>query len=296
MSTNTAQGLTDSLPLLIDPLTLAASLDQASLRVFDCTVKQIRRPGQQSLVASARPEYAQAHIPGAGYLHMVDDLSDPSGPYPYYLPELKVFRTLCESKGISEGTEVVLYCSDNPKSAARVWWVLTVLGISSVRILDGGLKAWQAAGLPLSAAPPIQRETSFSPRLRKEMIATKKEVLEAIDREDILLINTLSAAVFKGESAQYYGRPGRIPSSINIPYESLFNPHTQVFHQRSVIEAMLERVGVYQGKPIILYCGGGVSASVLAFVMTALAIPNVRLYAGSLLEWANDPSLPMVVG
>jgi thiosulfate/3-mercaptopyruvate sulfurtransferase len=256
----------------------------------------VAQPVGASLVTSARPDYLKAHIPGAHYLHMVDDLSDPDGPFPYALPGAGHISALLRRLGVDNGDTIVLYGAAWPQVVTRAWWVLTASGAEDVRILNGGWQGWLAAGLPVTSALPQPRTGNFQGRRIAAMVATKEDVLRAMEKGGVCLLNALSPEQFAGSGGAHYGRPGRIPGSINVPNRDLVDPATGRYRPLKEIAALFERQGGLDQEHIVTYCGGGIAASGAAFALAMLGHRNVALYDGSLLEWAGDPSLPMVVG
>jgi thiosulfate/3-mercaptopyruvate sulfurtransferase len=113
-----------------------------------------------------------------------------------------------------------------------------------------------------------------------------------------VLVNTLSPAAFRGETTRY-GRPGRIPTSVNVPAGALLDPERGTFRPPVELEQLLDEAGVTTERPLIAYCGGGISAAAVAFALTALpglGRYDVALYDGSLAEWSSDPGLPLETG
>lgn len=282
--------------LLVEPGWLARNLGDPRVHVIDCTVHMIVQPVGASIVESGRPDYERDHIPGAHYLHMVEDLSDPRGRIAYALPSVERIEALLRRIGVDNGDTIVLYGATLPQVVTRAWWVLTASGAEDVRILDGGWKAWVAQGFPRSAHVPTVRRGSFSGRRVAGMLATLHEVRDAMARGDACLLNALTPEQFAGTGGAHYGRPGRIPGSVNVPNRDLVDPATGRYRPLAELAAMFERAGALRRERIIAYCGGGIAATGAAFALALLGHRNVAVYDGSLLEWAADPALPMVTG
>ena len=119
-------------------------------------------------------------------------------------------------------------------------------------------------------------------------------MLRAIDDDGVLLVNSLDPATFRGET-DTYGRPGRIPGSVNLPYPDLIDA-TGLLRPLDEVRADYERIGALDsGKKVITYCGGGLAASLLAFELAILGRDDVAVYDASMYEWGADPSLPLEV-
>lgn len=283
--------------LLVSPEWLAERLEDPSLRVFDCAVTRIPRPDGASIYRSEREAWAAKRIPGAGYLHMVEDLSDPEAEVPFTLAPPDRIAAVMAREGVGEDSTVVLYGRAGEWAVHRAWWVLTASGLRDVRVLDGGLAAWETAGLPLETAPPAPPEPAPPMTLtpRPEMRADKPRVARALSESRARLVNALGRELFEGRGDQVFGRPGRIPGSLSLPSASL-QDETGRFLPLPELEARFRTLGVAEDTPVIPYCGGGIAASTLAFVLALLGHDEVALYDGSLLEWGADPDAPMETG
>jgi thiosulfate/3-mercaptopyruvate sulfurtransferase len=288
-----------SLPALVDAASLAGYLHDPDLRVFDATVELVRPPeGGPYTVRSGRPEYEQAHIPGAAFADIAGELSDPGSPFPFTLPTPERFAAAAGRMGLGPGTRVVVYAQDTPMWATRLWWQLRFFGFDSVSVLDGGLPVWRASGLPTESGSSSYEPAQFSARPRWEWLATRADVEAVVAAGDgsACLVNALTPPVFRGEGPSSYSRPGRIPGSVNAPWTELVDPDTNRFRPRAELEQALERAGAFGAAPVIAYCGGGISATVDLFALALLGRDGTRLYDGSLTEWTRDETLPVEVG
>ena len=126
----------------------------------------------------------------------------------------------------------------------------------------------------------------------RKLIADKRQVLAAIGDSGTCLINALTVEDHAGATA-YYGRPGHIPSSVNVPTVALVDPVTHAYLPAEQLHAKFAAVDALDRGRVITYCGGAIAACSDAFVLTLLGITNVAVYDGSLLEWASDPTLPI---
>ncbi len=284
----------DAHPLLVAPDWLYHHLDDSAVRVLDCTTWMTPQPVGPSAIASGRPDWQRAHIPGAQHVCMVDDLSDPAGAFPYTLPGDAQIAALLSRLGIGTGHHVVLYAAGQPMVVARAWWVLTTLGHPRVSILDGGLPRWLREGRPVTAAAVSQAPATFQPCRQAALVADAQRVAQAVAGSGERLLNALSPEQFAGTGGAHYGRPGRIPGSLNLPARDLVDPVTMDWQPRPVIAARLAAAGLGDpAEPVITYCGGGIAASVVFFALRLLGHHHVALYDNSLLEWSADPARPM---
>ena len=288
-----------SLPPLIGAAALASHLRDPDLRVFDTTVELVRPPeGGPYTVRSGRREYEPAHIPGAGFADIAAELSDPDSPFAFTLPAAERFAAAAGRLGIGPGTHVVAYAQDSPMWATRLWWQLRFFGFDSVSVLDGGLPAWRAAGLPTESGARAYEPSQFTADPRWERLATRADIEAVVAAGDgsACLVNALTPPVFRGEGPSSYSRPGRIPGSVNAPWTELVDPDTNRFRPRAELERALEKARAIGPAPVIAYCGGGISATVDLFALALLGRDGTRLYDGSLTEWTRDEALPIEVG
>jgi thiosulfate/3-mercaptopyruvate sulfurtransferase len=282
---------------LIDVDTLARALDDPALRLFDATVVLERPPeGGPYAVRSGRREYDEGHIPGAAFADIAGEFSDPGSPFAFTLPSAARFAQAAGAAGIGPGADVVVYAQESPMWATRLWWMLRHFGFDDVSVLDGGLAAWKGSGRELSETPGHYPPTTFSADPRPAQLASRGDVESIVRGErQACLVNALTAPVFRGEGPSSYSRPGRIPGSVNTPWNALIDPQTNRFRSPAELEAVFDASGVSAGANVIAYCGGGISATVDLFAL-ALIGREARLYDGSLTEWSADPELPLELG
>jgi thiosulfate/3-mercaptopyruvate sulfurtransferase len=159
-------------------------------------------------------------------------------------------------------------------------------------VLDGGWIKWTAEGRPVSNEPPHHPPGHFIARPRPALIADKQRVRAAIADGQTCLVNALSAEEHAGRVTRV-ARPGHIPGSVNVPARSLLDPRTNALRPAEELRAAFQQAGVLDRESVITYCGGGIAAAGDAFVLALLGVEDVALYDGSLVEWAQDPSLPM---
>ena len=285
---------------LISTDELARRLGAPAVRVFDCTTYlRPRTDGQPGYVSeSGRANYDKGHIPGAAFLDLAADLSDTSSKLRYTLPPLDALAKAFAAKGIGHGVHAVLYSHATPTWATRIWWMLRAVGFDDASILDGGLDKWKAENRPLETTETVHAPATLSLRARPGLFVDKNDMKAAIGVPEVLSLNALSHDQHKGTGGVTYGRAGRISGSSCVPAASLFGPD-KTLKPIAELRAAFEGVGAAQDKDrrILVYCGGGIAASLDAFVLTAmLGHRNVAVYDNSMQEWSNDASLPMETG
>jgi thiosulfate/3-mercaptopyruvate sulfurtransferase len=270
---------------------LSQHLDESDLVVLDCSVRTEPQDGGGVRNVSGRGDYERGHIPNAGFADLKGDLCDPANPIEFAPPTPKQFCRAMGTLGVGDDTRVVLYDRYYSAWAARVWWMLRWVGFDRAALLDGGLKAWQAEGRPLSTEPVDRPPRRLTPEPCPTLIADRHEVRAAIENDAIHLIDTLPAPMFRGEQA-LYARAGHIPGAVNVCGIDLLDENGRFLPQD-------ELANLFPGdrdSRTITYCGGGILASSNAFVLTRLGFTDVAVYTASLQEWAADPDNPMVTG
>lgn len=272
-----------------------AQLGDPDLRVFDATVHlRPATPGPYR-IESGRADYEAAHVPGAAFVDLAGDLSDPRSPLSFTrLPADRLARAL-GAAGIAPGVRVVAYSTTTPMWATRLWWMLRAAGFEDVAVLDGGFARWTAEGRPVEAGARHYPSADLTLVEQPGAWADKAAVLSAIGDGGVCTINALSPGVHSGESAMNYGRKGHIKGSRNVPYAALLDPDGR-FRDDEELRALFSDIGAFERSRVICYCGGGISATMDALALTRLSHPSVAVYDGSMSEWTRDPDLPMETG
>jgi thiosulfate/3-mercaptopyruvate sulfurtransferase len=273
----------------------------SNLRVFDCTTHLIHQSSPESgapyVVQSGKDDYDKAHIPGAAFIDLQQDLSDTTSPYRFTCLQANELADKFGALGIGDNTTAVLYSQTTPQWATRIWWLLRTVGFDRACVLDGGLTRWQTDGRAVSSETTTHPPASLTTQPRNGLLVDKETVLSAIDDDSTCTINALRAVQHAGldnGAFGHYGRPGRIPRSVNVPTNELVDPATMEFLPSEEIRSRLHAVGTNEADHVITYCGGGIAASTTAMFLVLFGHPHVSLYDASLSEWAIDRNLPMV--
>jgi thiosulfate/3-mercaptopyruvate sulfurtransferase len=275
---------------LVNTAWLADHLDDPDLVVLDCSVVTVMEEDGGFHNESGREQYEQGHISGAGFADLKGELSDTGSTIEFAVPTPESFCESISRLGVGDDSRVVLYDSSLSAWAARVWWMLRWIGFDRAAILDGGLSAWTAEGRPVSSGLVTRNPAQLTPAIRPGLIANRDEVMAAITDDGVVLVDTLPAAYYCGEEVMY-ARPGHITGAINLSGTDYLDDSG---HYKPVgeIDGMLD---LDRNRRVITYCGGGILASLNAFVMTRLGYRDVSVYTASLQEWASDPANPMSV-
>ena len=285
-----------SAQMLIDGDHLETRLGDERLRVYDCTTWLRLDPPRIYRVESGRAAFESGHIPGADFLDLTGELSDAASGFNFMMPAPEALAKTLGAHGIGRDNEVVLYSRDNIQWATRVWWMMRAIGFNSASVLDGGFDRWQTEDRPTTTAIQKYPAASLRPCPRTGMFCDSAAVLAAMKEPDTCVINALRASLHDGSEAVNYGRPGRIPGSINVPGISLLDPDTKAYRPLPELKRIFSEVGALDAEKVVIYCGGGIAATSDAFTLMRLGKDSVTVYDASMSEWANDPSLPMETG
>ncbi|KAF1072974.1 MAG: 3-mercaptopyruvate sulfurtransferase [Pseudomonas citronellolis] len=283
---------------LVDVDWLATHLADPDLCLLDASVVLPAPAFDGDYRASSGQEaWRAARIPGARHADLLEALAEPAAPFSFALPSVARLRAGLQALGLADGRTAVLYDHSDGFWAARLWWMLRSLGVTAA-VLDGGLKAWRAAGLPVASgepAAPASGPLSLPPAYRPGYWVDRAGV-EALVRGEApgTLVCALSAGLFDGSAVTRYSRRGRIPNSRNLPARQLFDADGRYLRGAALEAALAEFDDA--SAPLVLYCGGGISAAAIALALTLLDRAPPALYDGSLQEWSADPSLPMTTG
>ena len=275
---------------LISVDVLAAHLDEPLWRVIDC-----RHDLQNT--AYGEQAWAKGHIPGARFMHCDRDLSGPPGEGGRHpLPDMDAFVAKLEAMGVGDEHQVVAYDNEGGIFAARLWWMLRLLGKDNVAVLDGGLPGWRRAKLPLETTVPEVAPARLTVRWR-DLQVDAASVLDKLHSPAMLLLDARSEERYAGENETLDPVAGHIPGAINRFYFDNLDDAGCYFKPPEALRAEFEDIldGV-DARKVVQVCGSGVTACHNLLAMEAAGLSGSRLYVGSWSEWCSDPSRPFVTG
>lgn len=274
---------------LIDPSELAARLDDDALRIVDVRF-DLNDP------SAGRRAYLAGHLPGAIYLHLDDDLSGPltggghGGRHP--LPDPDRLAARLGAAGIGDAHDVVAYDDAGGAIAARLWWLLRWIGRDRVRVLDGGVDAWTAAGGELASGHERYPPATSTARPDPEMVVDADDVAARLEDPDRALVDARAGERYRGEVEPLDRKAGHVPGAVNLPYAgNLVNGRFRAPHElRERYELLSEAAEV------VVYCGSGVTAAHDALAMEEAGLPLPRLYPGSWSDWSSRDDREVATG
>ena len=238
--------------------------------------------------------YLQEHLPGAVYVSLEDELSDHTvvgrGRHP--LPSGPAMQAAARRWGVRDDRPVVVYDDWNRAGSARAWWVLRAAGLSDVRILDGGLSAWKAAGGALESGPVDPDPGTVTVR-HDDLYAAAMPTLTAEQVSEAPLLDARAPERFRGDVEAVDPVAGHIPGARNLPSTALLAEDGTFLPNADLVGLLSDR-GVGDG-PVGVYCGSGVTAAVAVAALTALG-RDAALFPGSWSQWSSEPGRPVAHG
>ena len=273
---------------LIDAESLAAALQDPAIRIIDCRFDLLQPE-------AGRQRYLEAHIPGAAYAHLDDDLAAPvtaqTGRHP--LPDPGHLMSFLGAIGIDASTQVVVYDDNSGAIAARAWWLLRWLGHERVALLDGGFAEWRALGLPLEAGTIEVDAVEFQGTPRPNKVIATDEVARGLVGP---LVDARDAARFRGEREPIDAVAGHVPGALNLPC-SMNTREDGTWKSRAELRDLWsETLSDGQNSTFGVMCGSGVTACHLVLSCVLAGIREPRVYIGSWSEWIRDPLRPVAQG
>jgi thiosulfate/3-mercaptopyruvate sulfurtransferase len=245
-----------------------------------------------------REEYRAAHVPGAVYASLADDLAGPrtgiNGRHP--VPPVDALAETFGRLGISRGVQVIAYDQDSGMYASRLWWSLRYLGHEAVALLDGGWAKWKREGRPATSGDEPRSPAVFKADPKPDMQVSVDAVNAHLTDKSVLLVDARAPERFEGRNETIDRAAGHIPGAVNHFFKrNLAGDGTMLAPEalRRNFESVLKGRDTSE---VVMYCGSGVTACHNLLAMEHAGLPGVRLYAGSWSEWSADPARPTEKG
>jgi thiosulfate/3-mercaptopyruvate sulfurtransferase len=269
--------------LLIEPEELAARAGDANLRLIDCATLEA---------------YRRAHIPGAVHLpvhYYIKEQGPPGSDHGTFVMPPAEFEALMGKLGVGPYTEVVTYDDNNALVAARLWWVLNYYGHAKARVLNGGWHRWLTENRPVTFHSTTPPPATFTARPNAAIIADRDYLLAKHTDPGCNVLDARTDGEWEGTNDRGNRRAGRVPNAKHLEWvRFVTRDDRRTFLPADQLQALLDEAGIERGKPTITYCQGGIRAAHAAFVLTLLGYDDVRVYDGSMRDWANQDDTPLV--
>jgi thiosulfate/3-mercaptopyruvate sulfurtransferase len=244
-------------------------------------------------VASGRRVYREGHIPRAIYADLAEDLSGTPladrGRHP--LPAVANLVALFGRLGIDRATQVVAYDDNGGAIAARLWWLLRYLGHDAVAILNGGMGAWLAAGLPVTQRSVERSPREFRGNCRRQWLVTVDQI-PMVPR----LVDSRDPARYRGETEPFDPVAGHIPGAVNYHFARNLDGSGRFLPAETIGRQLQSVLADTPSSEVVFYCGSGVNACHNLLAVVHAGYHDARLYAGSWSEWCRDPGRPVATG
>jgi thiosulfate/3-mercaptopyruvate sulfurtransferase len=283
-----------AIPLvLLFAFTLVASETEANfaqLVTFDELTKRLGEQDLRILDARTKADYDKGHIPGAVWVDAkaVETMAAKPGA----LTDRATWEKWIAPLGISPKTDVLIYDARRQLDAARLWWLLTYLGVERVGLIDGNFPLWASEKRPVTTEVPAVEPRAFKVAFRDDRHATRGDVLAAVGSKSAVIVDARSEAEFAGREKRA-NRAGHVPRSCRIEWANLVGPDGR-FLDDSTLRTMLTNAGVKAEEPVITHCQSGGRASVDAFVFERLGFKTRNYYLGWS-DWGNASETPIEV-
>jgi thiosulfate/3-mercaptopyruvate sulfurtransferase len=268
-----------------------AAPQPAWLVEFDALQGRLDDPTLRVIDARPRAEYERGHIPGAVWVDA--KAVEAMAAKPGALTDRAMWEAWVAPLGIGPETEVLVYDANRQLDAARLWWLLRYVGVEEVGLINGNFPLWAAEGRPVSTDAAEVELKPFEIAFRSDRHATKDDVLAAIGAKSSFVIDARSTGEYTGAEKRSQ-RGGHVPAACHLEWNNLVDKDGR-FLDEAAARAMLEKIGVKPGEPVITHCQGGGRASVNAFVLERLGFPTRNYYLGWS-DWGNAAETPIEAG
>ena len=244
---------------------------------------------------NAKQEYDAEHIPGSVFFDQ-DEIVEPSNQLPHTLPSPEIFAHHVGKLGLTQNKTIIVYDGPGLFSAARVWWLLRIMGAKEVYILAGGFDSWKTAGYPVTSKKTITPRTNFETQFDADKVVFFERMQELVKQSDIQIIDARSRGRFRGDEPEPRAgmRSGHMPNAINLPYNELIQNGT--LKDITALKDIFKERGIDIDKPIVTSCGSGVTAAIINLALASLGQDNSQLYDGSWAQWGSRNGTAIVTG
>ena len=254
--------------------------------------ERLGKPGLTVIDTRRAEDYANGHIAGAGHFDPYFCNCDDTDPAPLR-SFTRMWAEMLAWRGANTDDTIVLYGAFSDNCAARAWWFVEYLGHDDVHVLDGGVKAWTAAGLPLvqGATPPKPGKFAWTQAM--DTVGSYQTVLDAIDNPDWVILDNRGPGEWDG-SEDRAKKNGHVPSARHLNWIELYDPETGCYKDAAALKALFEARGATPDKNVVCYCNTGFRSAHSYLALRLLGYPSIRNYVGSWQEWGIRDGTPVI--
>ena len=266
--------------ILIGLITFSQAMAQSGIISAKDAAKIMANDNVIVISARTPADYEKVHLPGAINI----DHKELYGEKSMLLPANQL-ATILGKKGIDSNKTLLIYDDGSGKYAGRLYWIFDYLGVTDVRVIDGGMKAWRLERKPVTKNPTTIAAATFTAKPNDQLIATMAEVKAAVNNPNAVIIDARSADEFNGVATTAL-RTGHIPSAVNLEYTQIVNEQGML-KTAEELNTLFASIGVSKNKTVIVYCESSVRAGIVYLALKELGYPKVAVYDGAYLEWQS---------
>lgn len=265
----------------------------------DWVAEHAADPGVVVIDCATLEAYRRAHIPGAVHLtthFYIKNDGPPGEDHGTFVMPPPAFENLMSSLGVSNNTTVVTYDDNNALVAARLWWVLRYYGHDNAKVLNGGWHRWLTEGRKVTFHATRPQPATFKAAVRPEVHSDAEHLMANHTDPGCQVMDTRTDGEWEGTNSRGNARAGRVPGAVHLEWLNFVSKDdSRRFLAAAELQSLLDQAGISRDKPVITYCQGGIRAAHAAFVLHLLGYDDVRVYDGSMRDWANRQDTPLEV-